>query len=239
MTDSTSIGGKTIALTAVIALLFGFGGAALYSATGMGDAHIREYMLENPEILPEMAERYQAREAEQRLASAGSQLAEPFPGAVLGNPQGSVTLIEFSDYACGYCRSSVAEVEALVAANPDLKVVMREIPILAPESEAAARMALAAAQQGKFPAFHKAMFDAGRPNEQTILAAAGTADLDIEQARTFAASQAADAELQRNLTLASQLGFDGTPSWIVGGKVFQGAVGRGVLQDALDAAKES
>ncbi len=239
MTDSSSIGGKTIALSAIAALIFGFGGAALYGATGLGNANIREYMLENPEILPEMAERYQAREAEQRLASAGSQVLEPFPGAVLGNPQGSVTLVEFSDYACGYCRSSVAEVQALIAANPDLKVVMREIPILAPESEAAARMALAAAAQGKFEAFHYAMFDGGRPNEQTILEAANQAGLDIEQAKTFAASQVADAELQSNLTVASQLGFDGTPSWIVGGKVFQGAVGRQVLQDALDAAKAS
>ena len=81
-------------------------------------------------------------------------------------PQGTVTLVEFSDYACTYCRQSVADVDALIAANPDLKVVMREYPILSPESVDAARMALAAAQQGKYAAFHDAMFRLGPPTRR-------------------------------------------------------------------------
>jgi hypothetical protein len=93
-------------------------------------------------------------------------LETPFPGAVLGNPQGRVTLVEFTDFACTYCRGSVADVEALVAANPDLKVVVRELPIISAQSVPAARMGLAAAAQGKYRAFHKAMFSGERPSPE-------------------------------------------------------------------------
>jgi hypothetical protein len=81
----------------------------------------------------------------------------------MGNPAGKVTLVEFTDFACTYCRRSVGDVDALIAANPDLKVVVRELPIIAPASEPAARMGLAAAAQGKYAAFHKAMFAGDAP----------------------------------------------------------------------------
>ena len=108
------------------------------------------------------------REQLARIEPLRTELERPFPGAVLGNPQGKVTLVEFTDYACTYCRQSVADVDALIAANPDLKVVMREYPILSPESVDAARMALAAAQQERYPQFHAAMFRRGPPSAQTI-----------------------------------------------------------------------
>ena len=130
---------------------------------GAIEALVRSYILEHPEILPEAMEKLQARETEARLAPLRGAVETPFPGAVMGNPQGKITLVEFTDFACTYCRSSVADVEALVKANPDLKVVVRELPIIAPESEPAARMGLAAAAQGKYAAFHKAMFSGERP----------------------------------------------------------------------------
>ena len=166
-------------------------------------------------------------------------LTEPFPGAVLGNPQGKVTLVEFTDFACTYCRASVAEVEALIAANPDLRVVVRDMPILSPQSAEAARMGLAAAEQGKYAAFHKAMFAAGRPDARTIAEAARSAGLDMERARKVIADPKTDAELAANLDYARQLGFDGTPSWVIGDQAFSGAVGRDVLQKAITEARES
>lgn len=199
-------------------------------ATG---AIVRDYILEHPEILPEAMERLEAREAASRLAPMADMVRKPFPGAVLGNPAGSVVLVEFSDYACGFCRRSMAEVEALIASNPDLKVVIREYPILSEHSAAAARMALAAAEQGKFAAFHKAMFEAGRPSATTIEAAARRAGLDLERARRFAASASVTRELQANHALANQLGFNGTPSWVAGDQAFSGAVARDVLASAL------
>jgi len=227
----------------IVALIGGLGGWLLGSRqTPSGQAAIEEivrnYILEHPEILPQAMERLQARENGKQVASAGDALSTPFPGAVLGNPNGSVTLVEFTDYACGYCRTSVPEVEALIAANPDLKVVIRELPILSPASADAARWSLAAAEQGKFEAFHKAMFAAGRPDGQSIEQAARAAGLDLDRARRTAAEPRIEAELKQNLTFAQQLRIDGTPAFVVGDQMLAGAVGREVLQNAIDEAKK-
>lgn len=146
-------------------------------------------------------------------------------------------LVEFTDFACGYCRASVPEIDALIAANPQLKVVVRELPILSPASGDAAKWALAAAEQGKFAQFHKAMFAAGRPDAGTIASAAQAAGLDMDRARRVIAEPRVAAELNRNLDLARQLKIDGTPSWVVGDQLFAGAVGREVLQKAIDETK--
>ncbi len=226
----------------IVALIGGLGGWLLGSRQTPSDQAaieeiVRNYILEHPEILPQAMERLQARENGKQVASAGDALSTPFPGAVLGNPNGSVTLVEFTDYACGYCRTSVPEVEALIAANPDLKVVIRELPILSPASADAARWSLAAAEQGKFEAFHKAMFAAGRPSAETIEAAATRAGLDLGRARKVIAEPRVAAEIDRNLNFARQLRIDGTPSWVIGEQLMAGAVGQKVLQDAIDAAK--
>lgn len=198
---------------------------------------VRAYLLEHPEILPEAMEQLRANEQKRQLASAGDAVETPFPGAVLGNPNGKQTLVEFSDYACTYCKRSVADVAALVAANPELRVVIREYPILSPDSAEAARWALAAAEQGRYAAFHEAMFRAGRPDSATIAAAAAEAGLDLARARRVIADPRIEAELQRNVALARQLGFDGTPSWIAGDQLLSGAVGQAELAKALAAAK--
>ncbi len=198
---------------------------------------VREYILAHPEILPEAMENLQQKDTVRRLAGVREQVEAPFPGAVLGNPRGKVTLVEFTDYACTYCRQSVADVDALVAANPDLRVVIRELPILSPASAEAAKMALAAAAQGRFAQFHRAMFAAGRPDTATIDAAARAAGVDVARARRDMAAPVFDAELRRNLELARQLGFDGTPSWVVGDTVLAGAVGRDRLAEAIEAAR--
>lgn len=199
---------------------------------------VRTYILEHPEVLPEAMERLQAREAEARIAPMRGALETPFPGAVLGNPNGKVTLVEFTDFACTYCRQSVKALETLVAKNPDLRVVVRELPIIAPESAPAARMALAAAAQGKYPAYHKAMFEGARPSDASITAAAGAAGLDMKSASAFAARPDVEEELKRNLEMARQLGINGTPAWIVGGRIVHGAVPPEELQSAIDQARK-
>ncbi|WP_226015948.1 DsbA family protein [Novosphingobium sp. FKTRR1] len=202
------------------------------------EALVRSYILDHPEVLPEAMERLQAREAQARIAPLRGTLETPFSGAVLGNPQGKVTLVEFTDFACTYCRGSVADLRALVAANPDLKVVIRELPIISPQSEPAARMALAAAAQGKYAAYHDAMFAGERPSPETISAAAAKAGLDLNAAKAFAAQQQVGKELEHNLGLARQLGVNGTPAWVIGGELIPGAVGRDRLQQAVDAARK-
>ncbi len=202
------------------------------------EALVRSYILEHPEVLPEAMEKLQARETEARLAPVRGAIETPFPGALLGNPAGKLTLVEFTDFSCTYCRSSVADVEALVRDNPDLRVVVRQLPIIAPESEPAARMGLAAAAQGKYAAFHKAMFSGERPNSASIAAAAGAAGVDRAAAAAFTQQPGVHQELERNLGFARQLGINGTPAWSVGGKLMTGAVGREALQQAVSAARK-
>ena len=198
---------------------------------------VREYILAHPEILPQAMENLQKREAAKQLVGVQDDIEVPFPGAVLGNPDGKVTLVEFSDFACTYCKHSEADVAALIAANPDLKVVVRQLPILSDESTAAARMGLAAARQGLYPAFHHAMYAAGRPDAATIDAAARAAGLDLARAQRDIADPGIERELQRNLELARQLGFNGTPSWVIGEEMHAGAVGREVLAEAIAKAR--
>lgn len=227
---------RTLFLTALVALLSGFGGAALWSLSGLGDSQVRQYLVANPDILPEMAEAFEQQQSAKRLADVGDDVTRAFPGAVLGNPQGTVTLVEFTDYGCTYCRASLPHVEQLIAANPQLKVVIREWPIFQ-GSEEAARMALAAAKQGKYTAFHNAMFMQGPPNPARVEAAARSAGLDLAAARAYAVSPEVDVEIAQNRALAEQLGFTGTPSWVAGGQTLVGAVGPESLQRAIDQAK--
>ncbi|MBO9517824.1 MAG: thioredoxin domain-containing protein [Porphyrobacter sp.] len=226
-------------LTLVISLSAGFAGAALWDLTGLGGRTTREYLMANPEVLPEAMKVLQEREQLARIEPMRSQLETPFPGAVLGNPKGSVTLVEFSDYACTYCRQSIADVDALIAANPDLRVVMHELPILSAESADAARMALAAAQQGRYAPFHAAMFRHGPPNAETIQAAAKEAGVDLAKANAAIASGMFDAQLNANLALANSLGISGTPGWVIGNRTLNGAVGRDTIGEAIEEARKT
>lgn len=201
------------------------------------EAVVREYILNHPEILPEAIQRLQERGSAGQLAEVRDQVERPFPGAVLGNPDGKVTLVEFVDFACGYCRQSVADIEALTRANPDLKVVIREFPILSPASADAAKMALAAARQGRYRQFHQAMFSGERPSEQSIAAAASKAGLNVPEARRVAVSPEIEAELRRNRELAARLQINGTPAWVIGDRLIEGAVGQAELEKAISEAR--
>jgi protein-disulfide isomerase len=198
---------------------------------------VHDYVLSHPEILPQAMENLRSQDDAKRLAGIKGALEKPYPGAVLGNPLGKVTLVEFSDFACGYCRQSEADVAALVKSNPDLRVVIRQLPILSPVSADAARMGLAAAAQGKYAAFHHAMYAGGQLSGASIVAAARTAGLDIDRARRDSAAPLVNAEIGANLQFARQLGFQGTPSWVIGQEIHSGAVGRDVLAEAIVKAR--
>jgi protein-disulfide isomerase len=194
---------------------------------------VRDYILAHPEILPEAMGRLQANGAAKQIAAQRDRIETPFAGAVLGNPQGSITLVQFTDYACTYCRQSVADIAALTIAHPELRIVVRELPILSRESEAAARMALSAARQGRYAAFHEAMFSGEKPAAATIAAAAQKAGVDRNAAAPFGASVAVTNELAGNVALAKELGITGTPAWVIGDRLLIGAVGRQALESAI------
>lgn len=218
--------------------------AAQLSAAGIDaqekaaiESLVRAYILEHPEILPEAMQNLQEKGAARQIAAGRDRIEKPFAGAVLGNPQGAVTLVQFTDYACTYCRQSVADLQALIAAHPDLRVVVRELPILSKNSEQAARMALAAARQGRYAAFHDAMFRASPPSPQTITAAAAAAGVDRSAADGELQSAAVTAELAGNVAISRELGITGTPAWVVGDRLLIGAVGRDALERAIAEAR--
>lgn len=232
---------KNTAFTALVALVFGFLGAAAWSYAGLADNRTRTYLIENPEVLADVADALaQSREREatdaarQRLADMGDAVFSPFPGVVLGNPNGSKVLVEFSDYNCGYCEASLIDVQRLVESDPELKVVIREWPIFQ-GSDYAARMALAAGMQGKYREFHEAMFANGPATPESVDMVASQIGLDMARAQADAGSDAVSIELARNLQLARNLGFSGTPGFIAGGTPIPGAIGYDRLKELIDS----
>lgn len=227
------MGLRTVVLSSATALMCGFLGAGVWSWSGLADARTKDYLLDNPQLLQQMADAYQKQQASDRLAAVAGEVREAFPGAVLGNPQGSKVLVEFTDYNCPYCRQSLADVEQLIADDPEVKVVIREWPIFE-GSDIASRMALAAAKQGKYTEFHDAMFELGPATAESVNAAARQAGLDMEQAKKDGLSPGVEMELQKNRALAQQLGFSGTPSWVTSDNAFEGAIGFAGLKAALN-----
>lgn len=220
---------------------------AASAAAGMSDADrkateavVRAYILEHPEILTEAAQILEERAIAKRLDAAGGALTTAFAGAVDGNPKGDVTLVEFTDYNCGFCRSSVADVQRIIGSDKNVRIVFREVPILSASSREASKWALAAAKQGKHKAFHDAMFAGEKPNDASIRAAAQKAGLDMAKAEADANSDGIATEIEANLALMQKLGVGGTPAFIIGDQILEGALGYDALKKAVaDARKKA
>jgi len=217
---------------------------AAIAAAGISDteraateAIIRAYILDNPEIIPEAVELLQQKQTAERLGNAGDALDTPFPGAQAGNPQGDVTVVKFTDYNCGYCRASMAEVDKLIANDKNVRVVYREMPILAETSKTAALWALAAAKQGKYMQFHEGLFNAGRPTETNIAQVAEQIGLNVAAAQDTITSDEAVQELRQNQAQMQELGFNGTPTFVIGDQLLEGMQQYDALQAAVDKAR--
>jgi protein-disulfide isomerase/uncharacterized membrane protein YgcG len=229
----------TIALGAAALLFGGFAAGQYWTGPGVDHASteqvVHDYLLNHPEILPQAMERLQANRTTEALGRVRDRVIRPFSGAWAGNADGDVTLVMFSDYACTYCRASLPDVERLLREDPRLKIVFREMPILSRDSEAAARLALAAARRGRYMPMHRALFASGRPDEAARRQAAIT--LDVANDATVLNDADITAELRGNVAMARELGFDGTPAWVVGNRVLSGAVGYDALKQAIAEAR--
>lgn len=193
---------------------------------------VRSYLLENPEIIPEAMERLQGREAARSVEQHRAALETPFHGAWAGAEDGDVVLVEFFDYACGFCRSMNPIVDRLIAEDPNLKVVWRELPVLGPDSQQAAVASLAAAEAGRFKEFHSRLFALGRPTPEAVARArqaVGVAEAEL--------TPEYESELRGNLELADAIRAQGTPAFVVGDQVFHGAVGYDVLKQGIAEAR--
>ena len=222
---------------------FLIGGAALALVQGgTGDPDrarieqiVREYILANPEIIPEAIDKLQQRQMAEVIEQNRAALEKPWHGAWKGAADADVVLVEFFDYACSFCRSSLADIDRLIAEDKKLKVVLRELPVLGDESVAAALTSLAVARAGQQPfhTFHEAVYAAGPPSSDTVAAAKRKAGVQSVQ-------ESADLqdEIDKNYRLASSLRANGTPLFVVGNQVFQGAVGYDTLKQAIAEARK-
>lgn len=210
---------------------------------------VKDYLLANPEVLLEVQAALEIKMAKEeaertkKLVKENSDEIFRAPGVpVAGNPDGKITVVEFFDYNCGYCKRGFVEVAKLLEKDKSLRFVFLEFPILREESEQAARVALAANMQGKYWEVHRALLTSrGLINEEVALAAAEKNGLDMARLKTDMQSDTVSNELERVKLLANKLGINGTPHFLVGDRAIGGAPGNLVElieQHAVDLRKE-
>lgn len=211
---------------------------------------IREYLLQNPEVLRdamiELQRRQTAAEAKERADAVAKNRALIFDsprGVVVGNPAGDVAVVEFFDYNCGYCKRAMADMDALLKADPKLKFVMKEFPVLGPSSLDAAKVSVAVRMQDKdgtkYLDFHRRLLGGrGEANRERALAAAKQAGLDMAQIERDLKSEEIEATLLESMVLADALGISGTPSYVIGDEVVPGAVGLQALGRRIEAVRK-
>lgn len=204
---------------------------------------IREYLLENPEVMLEVQAALEAKQQSQRLEQAGQAVAANHDAIfnsqddlALGNPDGDVTVVEFFDYNCGYCKRALADMEKVLATDPKVRFVLKELPILGPDSLDAHRVsnAVRLIAPEKYGDFHRALLGStGTATEESaieVAAALGVSEADI---RKSMAENPNDQLVRDAYTLATNLGVTGTPTYIVGNEALFGAVGDDALQEKI------
>jgi protein-disulfide isomerase len=209
---------------------------------------VREFLLKNPEVVRdaiiELRRREEQAETQLRSNALKSHQAKLFNsprGVVVGNPKGNVTLVEFFDYNCGYCKKALGDVSELLKNDPNLRVVFKELPILSPGSVEAARVAIAVRIQDvtKYLAFHRILLGGrGEANAARALAAAKEAGLDIERIKKDMNSAEVEATLQESAELAEALKVSGTPTYVLADQVIPGALPYERLVVAIAAVRK-
>jgi protein-disulfide isomerase len=190
---------------------------------------VRAYLLENPEVLLEVSSKLEQKQAAKAAAQGRAALAqfrqgiERDPRDFVANPGGAITVTEFFDYRCGYCKLATPEILKLIDENPDVRFVFKDFVIFGHDSEAAARLFLGARDQGKSVALHKAMMAEKSLDEASALRIAADLGLDVAKARAVGASDATTQHLADTRGLAQSLSIEGTPAFIVGDQIIPGA----------------
>jgi protein-disulfide isomerase len=210
-------------------------------------ALVAETLRENPELILEALQALEARQAEAQAAAAKAVLdaeratLERDPNApVLGNAEGDATIVEFFDYNCPYCKRAMPEVDALLAGDGKVRLALREWPILGEGSVFAARAALASRKQGKYVEMHTALMGMrGKVEADTVMRVAGEIGLDVGKLAADMKSPEVEEHIATSMRLAQALGFNGTPSFVVGDTLIPGFVERTRLAEAVAAARSA
>jgi protein-disulfide isomerase len=210
-------------------------------------AIVNDYLTKNPDVLVGALHKAEAeldRDADAKTAALIAlyrhQLYDNPQTPVGGNPQGKITLVEFFDYRCPYCKETQPSIEKLAAEDGQLRLVYKEFPILGPVSVTAAHAALAAGRQGKYEAFHRTMMAArGNITDDTVFAVAKSVGLDVVQLKRDMAAPEVKEAVEANTKLAEALGITGTPSFVIGDRLVPGAVDlAGLHKLVADPAKK-
>jgi protein-disulfide isomerase len=206
---------------------------------------IRDYLIENPQVLREMIQALESQERQAEAAAAKAAIAEQGDEIyrsdgdfVAGNPDGSVAMVEFFDYNCGFCKRAMGDVVKLVETDRDLRVVLKEWPILSEGSLFAAKAALASRRQGKYWEFHLALMETRRVDKATTLEAARSVGLDVEQLQADMELPEVTGVIERNARLAESIGIQGTPAFLIDDQLIEGAVGFDALAEAVARVRD-
>jgi len=225
------------------------GRAAEVSAAQRGEIEkiVHDYLVAHPEVLQEAMTELEKRQAaadEQKHKVAVKEHSEALfssPDQVtLGNPKGNVTFVEFFDYNCGYCKHAMSDMLTLMKTDPNLKVVLKEFPVLGPGSVEAARVAVAVRMQDpkKYLDFHtKLLGGRGAADAARAIAVAKEVGLDVDRLQKDMKSPEVEKTLQQDFKLADALGLNGTPSYVIGESVVVGAIGLKGLQEKINGAR--
>ncbi|MBM3554255.1 MAG: DsbA family protein [Alphaproteobacteria bacterium] len=205
---------------------------------------LRDTLIKNPDILVEAMRALEARQKEQQeednqkaLKTSRNELYDDPDSVVGGNPKGDITLVEFFDYRCGYCKRAHVTVEELKKSDGKLRVIYKEYPILGPDSVIASRAAIAVRKSPKYLAFHDALMRAkGQLDEASVLQIAAEVGLDAKQIKADMNKAEVTAVIRRNHALAEKLGISGTPAFVVGDSIVPGAIS---LADMKALVKEA
>jgi protein-disulfide isomerase len=208
-------------------------------------AIIQDFLANHPDLLLKAIEQADAKlktdakdKAQQALSDHHQQVYDDPNSPTAGNPKGNVTLVEFFDYRCPYCKEVEPSLEKLAADDHQLRIVYKEFPVLGPDSQTAAHVALAARRQGKYDAFHRAMMAAtGHIDEAVIYQVAANVGLDVDRLRQDANSPDIDKEIKDNIDLGNALDIDGTPGFIIGDQITPGAMSLNDLKQMITTAR--
>jgi protein-disulfide isomerase len=212
------------------------------------EAIIHDYLLANPEVLDEAfkvlqqrREKEAAAKQAEAIAKSGDLLFNSQNQMVLGNPEGSITLVEFFDYNCGYCKRALSDMVALLEANPDLRIVMKEFPILSEGSVEAARISVAIKDTDpkQYLAFHQELLSRpGVANGEKALEIAKDLGIDVDKLKAAAGATEVTDNIKEVHELANTLGISGTPSYVIGTEIVPGALGFDALQEKVAAFRK-
>jgi len=204
----------------------------------------KKFLSDNPELILKSVDDFRSVQEKKTQQSAQKNLEEyasyfadeNLPSA--GNPKGDVTIVEYFDYNCGYCRKAFADIVKIIEEDKNIRVIFQEMPILSPSSIKMASIAMAAHKQGKYFEMHAALMDyKGGQSDSAFYGVAEKLGLDIEKLKADAASADVKAQIRKATDMARSLDIRGTPGFIIGNKIYPGYIGLDGLRDAVKAAR--